>query len=282
MIKKIVSIELDSSDDFDRIKMKINDLYLRLIRITFNKNIIKNNSLSIEFFDILAINTCERNTYRTNQKKFILSTNTEIFFCKPKFIIKRFEKALKRFNNYSISFNELFNTLMFLQPYELNNIIILKYFTCVYKVITNGTFTFWNFGINTADYISVFTFNVNLNNLVTYYTNDIFLELEPHWPDIIIKPNLVCTNFILMCKCLNHYNINSNPIYIDNPNDYNYVTDDNSNDDSDNSDSDVTNNNTDNNTDPNTSNIYHNEYRLRSEIEFSNYYNFYSNKLLTF
>ena len=203
MIKKIVSIELVAGDNFDRIKMKINDLYMQLIRISFNKNIIKNDALSMDFFDILAINTCERNTYRTNQKKAILSTNTEIFFCRPKFIIRRFKKALERFNNHSISINELFNTLMFLQPYEMNNVIIIKYFVCIYNIITNGTFTFWNFEINNTDYNSVFTFNVNLNNLVTYYTNDIFFELEPHWPDIIIKPNLVCTNFILMCKCLN-------------------------------------------------------------------------------
>ena len=280
MIKNIVSIELDSGDDFDTVKMKINNLYMRLIRIAFNKNIIKNKSLSINFFNVLAINTCERNTYRTNPKKILLN-NTEIFFCKPKYIIKRFEKALKRFNNRSISFNELFNTLMFLQPYKINNIIILKYFICVYNVITNGTFTFWNFRVNTTDFISVFTFNVNLNNLVTCYTNDIFFELERHSPDIIFKPNLICTDFILMCKCLNRFNINSNPIYIDNPN--NYVIDD----DSDSNDSDVTNNtdpinNTDNNTDNNTNNIYRNEYRLRSEIEYTNYYNFYSNKLLTF
>ena len=92
MIKKIVLIELVAGDDFDRIKMKINDLYMRLIRISFNKNIIKNDALSMDFFDILAINTCERNTYRTNRKKAILFTNTEIFFCKPKFIIRRFKK----------------------------------------------------------------------------------------------------------------------------------------------------------------------------------------------
>ena len=187
---------------------------------------------------------------------------------------------------------------MFLQPYEMNNIIIIKYFVCIYNIITNGTFTFWNFEINNTDYNSVFTFNVNLNNLVTYYTNDIFFELEPHWPDIIIKPNLICTDFILMCKRLNQYNINSNPIYIDDPNDYNddddndsivtnnsslYTSNDddvinNTNDDN----TDTDNTNTDNNTDLNVSNIYHNEYRLRSEIEFSNCYNFYTNKLLTF
>ena len=112
------------------------------------------------------------------------------------------------------------NTLMFLQPYEMNNILIIKYFICMYNVITNGTFTFWLNSLTNYQYYKTFTFQAKIENLCFLDTDDIFFQLEPHWPDIIIRPNLVCNSFILMCKCLNQYDINTNPIVIDNPSDY--------------------------------------------------------------
>ena len=39
--------------------------------------------------------------------------------------------------------------------------------------------------------------------------------LNPDGLDIDIRPNVVCSNFILMCSCINTVNYNTNPIYLD-------------------------------------------------------------------
>ena len=164
--------------------------------------------------------------------KLVLPNKSECYFCRPEYISRRFKKTLSQFNANTISFNELFNTLMFLQIYEINNILIIKYFICIYNVITNGTFTFWYYDISATNFNKTFSFEANINDLCYYYTDDVFFQLEPHWPDIVIRPNLVCPNFILMCRCLNTYEINSIPIIIDDPNDYtiDLISDDETND----------------------------------------------------
>ena len=49
-----------------------------------------------------------------------------VIFVGQSIFYKKFKKTLTRLNTNSISFNKLFNTLMFLQPYEINNILMIK------------------------------------------------------------------------------------------------------------------------------------------------------------
>ena len=262
---------------------------MSLININFDKNIIKKHLFTIDFFTLIAKSIFNTNTIRTDPIKARPTTNQEVFFCRPELILKHFKKLLKRFNNNSITTDEFFSTFMFIQPNAINNLLILKYFFCVYNVITNGTFTMWNYYISNADYNSVFNFNARINDLATYYTDDIFFSPKPYWTDILIFTNLSCNSFILMCRCLNFYEINNNPIYINDPNDYvEVISDDDTNDISD-TDSIITNysssysndrNENESNTNNSVTNTYRNEFILSNDLEYNNYYNFYTNKLL--
>ena len=54
MLKNIIKTELSRSESYERIQSQINTMYLNFMNVSFNKNIIKKNELSIDFFNILA------------------------------------------------------------------------------------------------------------------------------------------------------------------------------------------------------------------------------------
>ena len=170
--------------------------------------------ISLNFFNLIS-SQINVNSIRRKKLKVRLNNTTYICFCDPKKIVKKFEKVVKKFNtDANFNLDCLMNALMYLQPYQNNNILLIRYFISIYKLIINGTFTFWKYSVTPSNFYRVFTFQAKIKDLCNFITEDTFYFRAPHWPDIIVSPNLPCRSFILMCKCLNQFDINTNPIII--------------------------------------------------------------------
>ena len=110
--------------------------------VTTELNHVKNGKISLNFFNIIS-SQISVNSIRRNKIKVRLDSNTYICFCDPNKIVKKFEKVVNKFNtDANFNLDCLMNALMYLQPYQNTNILLIKYFISIYKLIHNGTFTF--------------------------------------------------------------------------------------------------------------------------------------------
>ena len=103
-------------------------------------------------------------------------------FCKPKFIGREVKRLVRAFKDRIINLDGLLNGLFWIQPYQQNNVLFIKYLITAYKVIKNKTFIFWKLNLSQFSYNKIFNFCAQISELCEIDVSDVFFYVEPRWP----------------------------------------------------------------------------------------------------
>ena len=57
MLKNLAATELNQGESYDQIIWKINTLFIKLAKVPFDKNFIKNGKISLNFFNLISSQT---------------------------------------------------------------------------------------------------------------------------------------------------------------------------------------------------------------------------------